>query len=292
MSHTHASLHLVDQTTAEPRFMMMLSMNEITTFRWSLDEDVENYLAAGYQAIGVWRHKLIDGDENQVIDLLAGSGLHVTNLTWAGGFTGSDGRTLAESVDDAADALRLAAALAAQSLVIYSGGRNNHTFRHAGRLLRTALDELLPLAETLEVPLAIEPMHPTCAADWTFLTDIHSALALIEEFSSPCLKLAYDTYHFPLGARQQHLLARLAPHLGIVHLADRRNAPTVEQERCPIGHGRLPLALIISTLQEAGYRGAFDVKLMGPEIELCDYWTMLEQSQAAFNELAQATVSG
>ncbi len=271
--------------------MTLLSMNEITTFRWSLDEDVENYQTAGYQSIGVWRQKLIDGDEDQVIDLLAGSGLRVSNLAWAGGFTGSDGRSLDESIEDAAEALRLAAALDAGCLVIYAGGRNNHTYRHAGRLLRTALDELLPLAEALEVPLAIEPMHAACAADWSFLTDLGSVMTLIEEMRSQSLKLAYDTYHFPLGAGHTHVLARLAPHLGVVHLADRRMSPTVEQDRCPLGCGRLPLARIVTTLQEAGYAGAFDIKLMGPEIDHRDYWTLLEQSQVAFSELAHAAVS-
>jgi sugar phosphate isomerase/epimerase len=91
-------------------FMTLLSMNEITTFRWSFEEDVENYLQAGYRAIGVWRHKLTDCEEARAIDLLDRSGLRVSNLLWAGGFTGSDGRSLAESIDDAADALRLAAA--------------------------------------------------------------------------------------------------------------------------------------------------------------------------------------
>jgi sugar phosphate isomerase/epimerase len=271
--------------------MTLLSMNEITTFRWSLDEDVENYQQAGFQAIGVWRQKLVDGDEDPAIDLLAGSGLSVSNLLWAGGFTGSDGRTLAESIEDAAEALRLAAALAAGCLVIYAGGRNNHTYRHAGRLLRTAINELLPLAEAVDVPLAIEPMHPACAADWTFLTELESALMLIHEFESPGLKLAYDTYHFPLPAGEKHLLADMAPHIGIVHLADRRTPPTIEQDRSPLGYGRLPLRNIVSTLQDAGYAGAFDIKLMGPDIELSNYWTLLEQSQIAFHELAQAPVA-
>ena len=102
--------------------MTLLSMNEITTFRWSLEEDVENYQQAGYRAIGVWRQKLSDGDEDRAIDLVAESGLVVSNLMWAGGFTGSDGRTLAESIDDAAEAIRLAAALQAGCLVIYPGG--------------------------------------------------------------------------------------------------------------------------------------------------------------------------
>jgi sugar phosphate isomerase/epimerase len=268
--------------------MTLLSMNEITTFRWSLEEDVENYQQAGYRAIGVWRQKLSDGDEDQAIDLISESGLDVSNLMWAGGFTGSDGRTLAESIDDAADAIRLAAALQAGCLVIYPGGRNNHTYRHAGRVLRTALDELLPLAESVDVPLAIEPMHAACAADWTFLTDVKCAETLLEEYRSPCLKLACDTYHFPFGARHRHVLERLAPHIGIVHLADRRLPPSVDQQRCPLGYGRLPLAEIVTTLQDSGYSGAFDVKLIGPEIEVSDYQGVLEHSQVAFAELASS----
>jgi sugar phosphate isomerase/epimerase len=268
--------------------MTLLSMSQITTFRWTLEQDVENYQQAGFRAIGVWRQKLADGDEDHAVDLLVASGLVVTNLVWAGGFTGSDGRTPTDSIEDAIDALRLAGKISAGCLVIYSGGRNNHTFRHAGRLLRDALKELLPLAETLEVPIAIEPMHPACAKDWTFLTDIDSVITLIEEFRSPCLKLAYDTYHFPFEARQRKSLARLAPHIGIVHLGDRKAAPTLDQERCLLGQGRLPLRETVATLQNAGYSGAFDVKLLGPEIETCDYWSVLEQSQAAFSNIAAA----
>jgi sugar phosphate isomerase/epimerase len=267
--------------------MTLLSMNEITTFRWSLEEDVENYQLAGYRALGVWRQKLTDGDPDRAIDLLVDSGLYVSNLMWAGGFTGSDGRTLAESLDDAAEAVRMAAALRAGCLVVYPGGRNNHTYRHAGRLLRSALEELLPLAEAADVPLAIEPMHAACATDWTFLTDIKSVVALLEEYKSPCLKLAYDTYHFPMGARHRNLLERLVPHIGIVHLADRRLPPSSEQDRCPLGRGRLPLAEIVATLQESGYGGPFDIKLIGPEIEVNDYWLVLEQSLLAFAGLAQ-----
>jgi len=270
--------------------MTLLSMNELTTYRWSLGQDLENYREAGYSGIGVWRQKLIDEDEDSAIERLTASGLSVSNLSWAGGFTGSDGRSLADSVDDAASAIRLAGTIMAGCLVIYSGGRNNHINRHATRLLRMALDELLPIAEMWEMPLAIEPMHPACATDWTFLTSLELAIDLVEQVDSPFLKIAYDTYHFPLGSRRSHQLAALAPHLGIVFLGDRLQPASVEQERCPLGHGRLPLVEIISTLQDAGYTGAYDVKLMGPDIETCDYWTLLEQSQVAFGDLAPVAV--
>jgi sugar phosphate isomerase/epimerase len=71
-------------------------------------------------------------------------------------------------------------------------------------------------------------------------------------------------------------------------LADRRLPPNIDQQRSPLGHGRLPLAEIVATLQESGYSGAFDVKLIGPEIEASDYWRVLEQSQVAFAELARS----
>jgi sugar phosphate isomerase/epimerase len=268
--------------------MTLLSMNEMTTFRWSFEQDVENYQQAGYRAIGVWRQKLADWDEDHAVELLAGSGLAVTNVGWAGGFTGSDGRSPAEAIGDAADALRLAGKIAAGCLVVYPGGRNNHTFRHAARLLRGAIDELLPLAETVEVPMAIEPMHAACAADWTFLTDLESVVALLEEYRSPCLKLAYDTYHFPISAHQRQTLIELAPHMAIVHLGDRAVPPSVDDDRCLLGHGHVPLRETVATLQEAGYRGAFDVKLLGPDVEAYDYWSVLEQSQLTFSEMAVA----
>ena len=89
--------------------MARLSINEMTTYRWSFEEDVVELQAAGIPAIGVWRQKVADVGEDRAVDLLAQSGLAVSNLLWAGGFTGSDGHTFAESLQDAADAIRLAA---------------------------------------------------------------------------------------------------------------------------------------------------------------------------------------
>lgn len=271
--------------------MTSFSMNEITTYRWSFEEDVDNYREAGYNAIGVWRHKLLDCGEDRAIEVLADRGLEVTHLAWAGGFTGCEGLTFSECIADAQEALRLAAGMRAGCLVVHPGGRNNHTFRHAGRLLRSALEELLPLAEAVEVPIAIEPIQVACANNWTFLTDNHSAIALLKEFESPYLKIALDTYHFPVSACYRTDLRQIVRHLGIVHLSDCRDEPSVEQQRCRLGCGRLPLRDIFFTLQNAGYTGPYDVKLTGTEIESTDYWSLLEHSQLAFESLEPVSVS-
>ena len=116
--------------------MAQLSISETTTFRWSFEEDVTQYGAAGIPAIGIWRHKLSDCGQSKALDLLRRSGLKVSHLFWAGGFTGGDGRSHRESIEDAADAVRTAAALDCRILVLYSGPRAGHTGNHARRLVQ------------------------------------------------------------------------------------------------------------------------------------------------------------
>ncbi len=268
--------------------MVRLSMNEMTTYRWSFEKDVAEFKAAGYAAIGVWRQKLSDYGDTRGVELLAESGLKVSNLLWAGGFTGSDGRSFRDAVDDAIEALNLAAAMCAGCLVVYTGARGGHTHRHARRLIVDALNELTPLAADLRVPLAIEPMHRGCAGDWTFLTSLDEACELIDSAESPWVRLALDTYHFGDDAAVKSRIEQYASKIAIVHLGDGNCPPEREQNRLPLGEGVLPLREIISALNSAGYRGYYDVELMGEEIEVADYRQLLRQSREAFDAILPA----
>ena len=264
--------------------MPRLSMNEMTTFRWSFDEDVRQYRAAGIPAIGVWRRKLSDFGEQRGIELLNDSGLVVSNLLWAGGFTGSEGHTFRESVDDATEAIRLAGAMRAACLVIYSGARAGHTHNHARRLLITALKELAPLAAEQHVTLALEPMHPSCAGDCTFLTSLQDALAVIDQVESPQVRLSFDTYHLGSVDGALNQVRQLAGRIAIVHLAD-GHPPDEEQHRTPLGRGSVPLKELIAALRDGGYHGDFDVELFGDEVLPDDYAALLRDSKTAFDGL-------
>jgi sugar phosphate isomerase/epimerase len=268
--------------------MTRFSINEMTTYRWSFEEDVSHYRTAGIGAIGVWRQKLADYGEERGAELLAGSGLAVSNLLWAGGFTGSDGHTFRESLNDALEAVRLAATLRAGSLVVYTGGRNGHTQNHARRLFTTALAEMLPLARELQVILAVEPMNGFCACDWTFLTSLEQADALVAAFDTPHLKLVLDTYHFGHDPGLLPFIRAAAERIGVVHLGDSTTLPDREHNRQPLGAGAIPLRAIVETLEGAGYRGYYDVELMGEEIEVADYRDLLTSSKRAFEELCRA----
>jgi sugar phosphate isomerase/epimerase len=264
-----------------------LSVNALTTFRWSFEEDVYHYAQAGITTLGVWRHKLSDFGEEKGIELLADNGLSVSSLLWTGGFTGSEGRNFRESMEDARDALRLAAAMKAGCVIVYSGARAGHTHNHARRLFRNALTELAPLAEELGVALAVEPIHPGCAADCTFVTTLADTLQVLEAVNHPQVKMVYDVCHLCQEGFSLEMIAEIAPRIALVQLGDTRRLPQGESHRCRLGEGNLPLRQIIAKLQESGYRGYFEVELVGEEFESADYRDLLAHSQNAVRQLSE-----
>jgi sugar phosphate isomerase/epimerase len=260
-------------------------MNETTTFRWSFEEDVAHYSAAGIPALGVWRQKLSDCGQAKALKLLKESGLKVSHLSWAGGFTGSDGRSYRESVEDAQDALHAAAAIGTDTLIVYSGARAFHTYNHARRLLQDALQKLSPEAADLGVYLALEAMHPGCAADWTFLNTIDDLMGVIHAVANPQIKIVLDTYHLGLNPDLLGRIDEIAPYIAIVQLGDARQPPNGEQNRCRLGQGIIPLRQIVAALKTAGYDGYYDVELLGEELETTEYNSLLDHAKQAFTEL-------
>lgn len=265
--------------------MVRMSMNELSTYSWSFDEDVIQYAAAGYSAIGVWRDKLIDFGEERGIELLRDQQLTVSNLSWAGGFTGSDGRRFNESIEDAIEAIHLAASLNCDTLVVYTGSRLGHTINHARRMSRNAIAELIPIAESCGVTLAIKPVHHRVTGEWTFLHDLESAVSFLEELGSNQVKLAFDTYHLGIDGVALRRLEEIGHRVAIIHLADARRSPQGEPNRCLLGTGKIPISEIVAALIDGGFDGFCDVKLRGEDVEIYDYKQILERSRAALSQL-------
>jgi sugar phosphate isomerase/epimerase len=227
---------------------------------------------------------LADVGEAKGAQLLAEAGLAVSSLQWAGGFTGSDGRSHDDSVADARQAIHTAATIGAGCLIIHSGARGVHTHNHARRLFREALKKLLPLAEERGIVLAIEPMTGDCGVEFTFLNCFDATLEFVAECDSSALGLALDTYHWGHQPLLLERLPQLAPRLALVQLGDARQPPRGEPNRCQLGDGRIPLREIVHKLTALGYDGFFEVELVGEEIEAADYGNVLARSLRTFQE--------
>lgn len=265
--------------------MNTLAISQLSTLRWSFEEDAEAYAARGFTGIGVYRTKLEDFGVDRAVELLAESSLRVTSLSWAGGFTGSDGRTFEEAVADARSAVADAATLRAETLIVLAGGRNNHIRNHARRTLCEALQEIAGWAEDFGVRLSLEPIHPGCGDEWSFVNDLHSTLDIIDAVASPQLGIVLDTYHLGMDEDVLSWLPEVIPHLHLVQLGDARHTPLGEMNRCLLGEGCVPLPTILETLTEHRYAGPLEVELIGEDVEPLPYDEVLDHTRAFIDRM-------
>ncbi|MFM7136482.1 MAG: sugar phosphate isomerase/epimerase family protein [Planctomycetota bacterium] len=259
--------------------MFEIAISQMTTSRWELSFEVDRLSAHGFEAISLWRPKVSDVGIAAAAALIAAAGLRVSSVQWAGGFTGGDGRSFDESVDDALEAIETAEALAAPVLVVHSGCRGGHTRSHARRLLAEAIELLAAPARQAGVTLAVKPMHPVAAAGCSFVSRLGEAVELVEGFDDPVVRLALDLWHWADDAEVGRLLPRLAERTAVVQVADRTGPATASADRLPAGHGRLPLADVVVELAAHGWRGELEFDPVGETVEILGYDGVLAETR-------------
>ena len=250
---------------------LRIAISQLTTLRWELPEELCHCVEHGFDAISLWRPKLSDMGLSNARELLQQAGVRVSSLQWAGGFTGSDGRTFQESLADCQEAIETAEQLACPVLTIYAGGRGGHTLSHARRLVRHALQELAPVAEAAGVTLAVKPSRHFEMKSGSFMASLEEAVSVIEEVGEVGIGLAVDLWAFADDPWLISCSEELLRHVRLVSVADRHDHLIDDQERLPPGVGRLPLVRRLSSLLEAGYRGDIEIDPVGETVMRTGY---------------------
>jgi len=270
--------------------MKKIAISQLTTLRWDIEQEIVAATKRGVNGLGIWRPKLDDHGVEEIAELLFENRISVSSLSWAGGFTGSDGRRFSDAVEDAIEAVREAQILGADTLVVLAGGRNNHIKRHLQKTLCGALQEICAAATAHDVKLAIEPFHPGCGDEWSFVSDIRSTLDIIDTVGSKQLGLVLDTYHLGMDDDVRHWLPEIISHLQLVQLGDAKHSPLGEMNRCLLGEGNVPIPDILETLAAGGYDRWIEIELLGADVEALEYDTVLDHSLAyldRFNDLVK-----
>jgi sugar phosphate isomerase/epimerase len=146
----------------------------------------------------------------------------------------------------------------------------------------------LPIAEEHDVTLAIKPVHVELSCDYAFLTSVAETLDLLRAYDHPKVRLAFDTYHMGWDADVPRRLAEIAPWVAIVHLGDGHPPTAGEVHRSRLGQGLVPLKEIVMALEQGGYSGYYDIKLVGMPVEPADYRDLLLHSRCRAAELLPA----
>ncbi|MGQ0637379.1 MAG: sugar phosphate isomerase/epimerase family protein [Planctomycetaceae bacterium] len=254
--------------------MSRISISEMTTYRWSFEEDVTGYRAAQVGGVGLWRRKLADFGEERAAELLHESGLAASSLSCAGGFTGSDGHTFRDAVGDALDALRVAAELRAGCLVVVTGARAGHTLNHARRLAVEALKALGEEGARLGVDVALQFARTSQAERWSFVSSLADALDLLEKCGNPQVGLACDLFSVGAEPGPGEIAADLAPRLKLAQLCDANFAALAAGEADSLARCK-NLGAVVHRLEQQGYRGWYEVQILCDACWQADYLRLL-----------------
>lgn len=262
----------------------------MTTYRQSFVEDVLNCRAAGIRRIGVWRRKLEDFGVDRAVEVLRDHAVAVSSVSWGGGFTGANGLSFDEAVDDTRTAIFQAARLRAHALTIVSGGRAGHIHSHARRLLLDGLAATVEIAAEHRITLALQPMAAEYSNEWTFLDSLREALEIVRAFDHPFLGLAVGTCHIWQQDEILELLEASAPCVATVQMSDWTHQREDDRRRLP-GEGSVPLQAMVRALQRGGYRGDFEIDVWSTDLWKRDPATWLNDCAEVCRDMVFAAGS-
>ena len=250
---------------------LRIAVSQLATLRWGLAEELCHYTEHGFDAISLWRPKLSDLSICEAKELLDSAGVRVSSIQWPGSFTGSEGQTFRESLEDSYEAIDIAEQLDCPLVVLRTGARAGHTLSHARRLIRLAIEELAPAAETAGVTLVMKPSK----AEASFLTTLRDTLAMLDASGCPNVGLAVDLWSFSEELISLQSGTSVFERTKIVSVADQAESMSSCYERLPPGAGDLPLTGLLRLLFESGYRGEIEFDPVGQTVSSMGYEELL-----------------
>lgn len=266
----------------------ILSLCQTTTYRWSLTDDLVHYPASGISAIGLYRPKVEEFEEDLAIDLIRSSNLTISSLSWIGGLTGCDGNPQAEALYDARESMRFAAAIQAGTVAIITGGLGRHIGKQAHRLMLDALRHLCDEAETLGLRLALHPFSSTRMKGRTLIRSLADTLNVIEKMNRPCLGILLDLQELANDPDLPGAVSSITPLVHCVRITDRR--PRLGGERQRLSERLTGQAGLIRELVHAGYHGPIEIDLWSEHDHPVEHYDLLIRECRVGYEVLQSAL--
>lgn len=178
------------------------------------------------------------------------------------GHLSSDRNSWNADRDNLSRLIDIAAELGAESIYMLTGGHGEMEWQQAADCFSEAIAPCVDQARSSGISLAIE--NASCVyADLHIAHTLADTLRLAEQAGiGVCIELFFCWAEADLTA----LFTRAMPRCHLVQVSDYVYGDRALPARAVPGDGAIPLKTIIGTLLRAGYRGVFDLELLGPRI--------------------------
>jgi sugar phosphate isomerase/epimerase len=248
-----------------------LSLNQYTTFNWTVKEAVEGCAKAGLQWIGLWRDKVAAQGLEQSAKLVREAGLRVSSLCRGGMFPASTEAERKKRIEDNLRAIDECVALGTDTLVFVCGGLHSKDIAGARQMVYDGMAAITPYAQECNIKLGIEPLHPMYAADRNVIVTLEQAndfaLKLNGQFSQKTIGVVIDVFHIWWDPHIYQEITRAKGHIFGFHVCDWITPlPDVLKARGMMGDGWIEIRKLREAIEAAGYVGPIECEIFNQTI--------------------------
>jgi sugar phosphate isomerase/epimerase len=240
-----------------------VSLSAISTFSWTLDQDLAFYEDAGITTIGASLAKLEAAGVDAGARRLRDAGLRVTNLIGIGPFVLDDPTRWDRQRDRVRAALDAAETVGAECLILTTGPAGSLAWEDAADALATALGPVIDDARGRGLPFGLEHTN-SLRVDVGFVHTLRDVVDLARRLGiGVCVELNACWAERGLG----ETIRDGVDTFRVVQVSDFAVGTLSTPNRLVPGDGDIPLARLLGQLLAAGYPGVFDLELIGPRID-------------------------
>ena len=166
-------------------------------------------------------------------------------------------------------------------LYIVSGGAGSLPWEEAAENFCKDMAPGVARAHELGVRLAVEPTNPL-RTDVSFVHTVRDAVDLARMAG---MGVVVDFYSSWYERGLEEVVRENIDVVSLVQIDDYKLGTFDIPNRCAIGDGDIPVERLMGMLLDAGYEGAFDLEILGPQIEAEGYRSPIARSLERASEM-------
>jgi sugar phosphate isomerase/epimerase len=261
-----------------------LSLNQMTTEKYSLQDMVEACATEGVGWIAPWRHKIQSAAAAAAT--IRDSGLRVSSLCRGGFFPAATAAARKLRIEDNLRALDDAAALGAEVLVLVCGPAPDRDLDAARAMVEDGVAQIVDRARERGVRLGIEPLHPMYAAERSVVVTMDQAASLALKFDPKVVGVVVDVYHVWWDPQIYAEIARAGSRIFAFHVSDWM-VPTnsLLMSRGMMGQGVIEIRRLRQAVEEAGYDGPIEVEIFNEEVWRTPIRELVQQVRQSYQDV-------
>lgn len=261
-----------------------LSLNQISTDKYSLQETVEVCARHGIRWLGAWRHK-IQESPTKAGQLIEDVGLKVSSLCRGGMFPAASSEERRARIEDNFRAIDEAVALGTDLLVLVNGPAPDRDLDGAREMVKEGMDAIQTYAQRCGVRLGIEPLHPMFAGDRSVIVTLEQANDLAECFDPKWVGVIIDVYHVWWDPNVYREICRCGNRIFGYHVSDWLvPSPGMLMGRGLMGQGVIEIQRLRKAVETAGYAGPIEVEIFNEQLWQTPIEDAVRQIKEAYQE--------